>query len=102
MSGNSRVQNVSRGYSMKFRQAAKGVAACALAWIEYGVSVRDLSLAESIAARNEQSRLREPLPLAEIHGLTYEPQPKDRAAYRLEQALAWQASAFAATGAMRA
>lgn len=98
MSGNSRVQNVSRGYSMKFRQALKAIEACACAWVEYGVSVRDLSLSESIAARNEQSQLREPLPLAEIHGLKYEPAAKDRAVYRAELALAWEAGRFAAMG----
>lgn len=102
MSGNSRVQNLSRGYSMKFRQAEKAVVAGACAWVKYGVSVRDLSVAEAIQARNEQAAKREPLPFAEIHGLRYEPAAKDRAGYQAERKLAWRASVFAATGQMEA
>lgn len=40
--------------------------------MEVGVSVRDLSLAESIAVRNEQAKLREPLVYAEIPGLVFD------------------------------
>lgn len=98
MSGNSRVQH-QRGHSMKFRQAVKGVAACALAWVEYGVSVRDLSVAEAIQARNEQASLREPLPFAEIPGLKFD---FARASVAQERKLAWDASKFAAMGASAA
>lgn len=97
MSGNSRVQNLSRGYSMKFRQAERAVGECVCAWVEYGVSVRDLSVAESIAARNEQARLREPLPFAEIPGLSFV-LPANPSAVRAERKLAWNANVFAAAG----
>lgn len=94
MTKNRRVFNLSRpGYTLKHRQAERAVAQCAAEWVEYGVSIRDLSLGESIAARNEQARLREPLPSAEIPGLTFD---FDRAAVSREMNLAWQAGAFAA------
>lgn len=98
MSGNSRVRH-QRGHSMKFSQAIKGVANCALAWVEYGVSVRDLSVAEAIQARIEDARRREPLPFAEIPGLKFE---FARASVAQERKLAWEAGVFAATGQMEA
>lgn len=101
MSGNSRVQNLSRGYSMKFRQALKAIEACACAWVEYGVSVRDLSVAEAIQARIEQAAMREPLPLAEIPGLKFE-LPANMASVGAERALAWEAGKFAAMEASAA
>ena len=69
MASHSRVQNLTRGFRLKFNQAEKAVEACACVWVEYGVSVRDLTLAEAIAARNAQAKLREPMPFAEIPGL---------------------------------
>lgn len=100
MSGNSRVQH-ERGYSMKFSQAVKGVANCALVWVKYGASVRDLSVAEAIQARNEQAAMREPLPLAEIPGLKFE-LPANMASVGAERALAWEAGKFAAMEASAA
>jgi hypothetical protein len=52
----ARVFNVSRQYSMKHKQALRAVENCACAWVEFGVSIRDLTLAESIAARNQQTQ----------------------------------------------
>lgn len=69
MASHVRVINLTRGFRLKFNQAEKSVEACAAAWVEYGVSLRDLTLAEAIAARNAQAKLREPMPFAEIHGL---------------------------------
>ena len=68
-----RVSNINRGYSLKFAQAEKAVDACACAWVEYGVSIRDLSLAESISARNQQAQMREPLANAELPGVIFQP-----------------------------
>lgn len=72
MSGNTRVLNVTRGYSIKHKAALKAVENCACVWVEFGVSVRDLTLAESIAARNEQAARREPLAFAELPGVVFE------------------------------
>jgi hypothetical protein len=69
---NTRVFNVTRGYSMKYSQARRAVDNCACTWVEAGTSIRDLTLAESIAARNEQAQLREALPLTELPGLRYD------------------------------
>lgn len=68
---------------------------CAAMWLEEGVSIRNLTLAESIKARNEQARLREPLPYAEIHGLKFDPPVSGVAATRAEGKLMWEARQFA-------
>lgn len=62
--------------------------------MEYGVSLRDLTLAEAIAARNQEAKRREPLPYAEIPGLVYEPGTSGAASNRQELALAAQANRF--------
>jgi hypothetical protein len=69
MSSNDRIYNVTRGYSMRGKQALRAVDNCAMAWVEVGRSVRDLTLRESIAARSKQASDREPLPMAEIPGI---------------------------------
>jgi len=62
----TRVFNVSRSYYLKHKRAVLGVENCAFAWVEFGVSVRDLSLAEAIAARSQQAKPHDPLPFAEL------------------------------------
>jgi hypothetical protein len=69
---NARIVNISRNFSLKHSQALKAVENCACAWVEFGVSIRDLSLAESIAARNTQAKEREPIAPAEIPGLIFQ------------------------------
>lgn len=77
MAQDPRVLNITRGFRLKHSQAYRAIQECACKWVEVGVSVRDLTLAESITARNEQARLREPLPYAEIPGLTFDgPSPQ--------------------------
>jgi len=66
-----KIVNLTRGLHWKFRRAERAVFECACEWVEYGVSVRDLSLAESIQMRNKQAADREPLAYAEIPGLVY-------------------------------
>ena len=72
MSNNRRVFH-QRGFTLKLNQALRGIENCALAWIEQGVSVRDLTPAEAIAARNKQAADREILATSEIPGLLYMP-----------------------------
>lgn len=85
MSKNSRVFNLTRKFSLKHRQAEKAVEQCACAWVEYGVSIRDLTLAESIQARNEQAKTHDPLPNMELTGLVFR-QPVNAATTRRERA----------------
>jgi len=66
-----KIVNLTRGLHWKFRRAERAVFECACEWVEYGVSVRDLTLAESIQMRNKQAADREPLAYAEIPGLVY-------------------------------
>lgn len=94
MASHVRVINLTRGFRLKLNQAERAVEACAAAWVEYGVSLRDLTLAEAIAARNEEAKRREPLPYAEIPGLIYEPGASRAASNRQELALAAQANQF--------
>jgi|GEM_PF-5964028 len=95
MTKNKRIFNVSRGYSLKRGAAEKAIHECSAVWVEEGVSIRNLTLAESIAARNEQAKHVEPLPWAEIPGLRFEPTLSGTAATRRERLLTWQANEFA-------
>lgn len=95
MTANTRILNLTRGYTVKRNQALRAVENCAAVWVQFGVSIRDLNAAESIAARNEQARMREPLPFAECPGLVYRPAEKDQAATRHEYQLAREANQFA-------
>lgn len=80
---------------MKHKQAQKAVDTCACTWVEFGVSVRDLTLAEAIAARNEQARIREPLAFAELPGIKVMGIP----ALLEEQRLVFEANRFASEAA---
>jgi hypothetical protein len=73
MTKSHRVRNITRQFTLKRNQALAAIENCAATWVEYGVSIRDLTLAESIAKRNEQAANREPLPLAELRNCVFEP-----------------------------
>lgn len=90
MAAHTRVLNVTRNFRMKFRQAEKAIENCACTWLDYGVTVRDLTLAESIKARNEQASRREPLARAELPNLTFQ-----HPGAAQERQLAFQAQRFA-------
>ena len=92
MSNNQRVLNISRGYTLKHKQALRAVENCAAGWVVFGESIRDLSLAESIAKRNEHAKVRDPLPCVELPGLIYRPPNGNGAEYRREIKLAREAT----------
>ena len=95
MTNNKLVFNVTRNYWIKRKHALKGIEDdCTLAWVVERETVRDLTLAEQIAARNEQARRREPLPYAEVAGLRYDPCASGVAATRRENSLLWAAHDF--------
>ena len=91
MAPDPRILNLTRNFRLKRKQAERAIENCACAWVEFGVSVRDLTLAESIAARNKQASEREPLANAEIPGITFQ-----HSGSRTERMLAFQADRFAA------
>lgn len=93
MTNNFRVFNLTLHVWIKHRQAQKAVDNCAAAWVDPR-TIRQLTLAEAIAARNEEAKRREPLPYAEIPGLIYEPGASRAASNRQELALAAQATQF--------
>jgi hypothetical protein len=94
MASNARILNVTNGFRFKRTHAERAIDACSAVWVEYGVSIRNLTLAESIAARNDQARRREPLPLAEIHGLKFDPPISGIVATGREGKLLWEAHDF--------
>lgn len=71
MSKDPRILNITRGFRLKANQVYKAIENCSCTWVEKGVSVRDLTLAESIQMRNEQAKVREPLASMELPGLSY-------------------------------
>jgi hypothetical protein len=87
-----RIHNITRDVWPKYSQALNAVDCCACAWVVEGVSIRDLTLAESIAARNVQAKTREELPAAEGRRLIYEPCPNGVVATRLGWQLIKQAN----------
>jgi hypothetical protein len=89
-----RVLNVTRGFRLRLNQASKAVENCACAWVEPGVSIRDLTLAEAIQARVQQAQTREPLPYAEVHGLRFDPPYGTAGAEWQSRLLAYEASVF--------
>lgn len=94
------VFNVTKGCYRRYKDAVKAIQEhCSACWVEEGVSIRDLTPQEAIQARNEQARLREPLPYKEIHGLRYEPSVHGVEASRREGQLVWQAHQFATQAA---
>ena len=91
----SRILHVDRGCYYRRGQALKGIENCAFAWVEEGVSIRNLTLAESIVARNEQANMREPLPYAELPHLRYEPAKRNEKQHFAGNELVWAAHKYA-------
>lgn len=91
-----RVLNLSKNYFMSRKQAERGVENCAFAWAEYGKTVRALTLAESIAARNQQSAMRIPLPSPELPGIVFQPPATAPESSRQSMKIAYEAQRFVA------
>jgi hypothetical protein len=94
MSPDKRVLNTTTGKRLKRNQALKAIDACACAWVIEGETIRNLNLAESIAARKEQAKNSEPLPHAELPGISYEPTAAGITAMRNGYELIMQANAL--------
>lgn len=71
MASHARIYNLTRKFSFKRSQAIRAIESCACAWVEEGRTVRDLTIAEAIQARNVQVSLRERLAFAELPGLIF-------------------------------
>jgi hypothetical protein len=95
MASHTRILNLTRGWYLKHKQALRAVENCAAAWVEFGVSIRDLSLPESIAKRSEQATMREPLEWAECPGLIYRADERNQAQTRQGYELVRAANQFA-------
>ena len=89
-----RVLNISKNITVRRSQAKRWIEQCACVWVEEGVSIRDLTLSERVAARSQQAAIREPLPVAELPGIQYQPAANAQAATRAGYMLIQQANAF--------
>jgi hypothetical protein len=79
MTKDPRILNITRGFRMKRSQVDRAIANCAVCWVEVGISVRNLTLVESIQARAEQDKVYEPLDTAELPNLVFKgPKPSSR------------------------
>jgi hypothetical protein len=58
VANNTRVFNITRGHWMKLKQAERAIDNCSHAWVEKGLTVRDLTLNECIHARSERDKER--------------------------------------------
>lgn len=90
------ILNISRNCFLKRRQAERAIEACACTWVDYGRTIRDLTLREAIDARMLQADRREPLALAELKNVVF--RFRDRAALKRERQLARDADKFCAQG----
>lgn len=86
MASSGRVFNETRGYYMKRSKAQEAIDNGACDWVIVGVSVRALTLAESVEARNKQPKAdtHSPLPFAEWPGLVFRPSDRTQATHRAE------------------
>jgi hypothetical protein len=74
-----RIFNITRKFYLKRSQVERAIENCAMCWIEFGVSVRDLTIAEAINARNQQAANREPLERTELPNVVFKgPKPSSR------------------------
>ena len=89
-----RILNITRGFRLKIGQVERGLANFAFAWVEIGVSVRDVQVDEARKMRMEQDRTCEPLSAAEIPGLSFEPPATGLTASRNGYALVRAAHEF--------
>jgi hypothetical protein len=89
-----RIVNLTNGHRLKYSQALRLIDQCVIRWKVVGVSVENLSLADTVKARSEQARLREPMEYAEIHGLRFDPPASGVEATRRERPLIFAAHEF--------
>jgi hypothetical protein len=73
-----RIFNITRKFYLKRSQVERAIENCAMCWIEFGVSVRDLTIAEAIGARNQQAANRAPLERTELANIHFQgPTPQN-------------------------
>lgn len=90
-----RIFNVDRQHNISLKYALRGIENCAFAWVEQGVSVRNLTPFEQRTALSEQARLREPLEYAELPGIIFRPPIGAEKTNIASGVLVWEAHRFA-------
>lgn len=95
MTNNARVFNLTRHFYMKLGQVEKSIEkSCSFVWVIRGETFRDATPAEAVHMRNEQAKVREPLPQAEIPGLIFQPPSTGQAYARAGYELMMRANNF--------
>lgn len=94
MASHNRIFNTTKRCWWKPRHVEQALDACAVEWVEPGLSVRDLTLQESTIARNTRARLAEPMPYAELHHLSFDPAESGVVAHRMERRLVAEARTY--------
>lgn len=82
MASHARVINLTDGRRIKRSQALRRIDHCVSGWVDEGFTIRNLTAAESIAARNQQASMRDPLERCELSNVHFEPSLTGQAAYR--------------------
>ncbi len=93
-----RVLNLSRNSHLKLHQAQERIAAGTAVWVQIGISLRELTLAEILARRLRHHESGQPLPYRnvsnELPGLVFQPPPQDVCKWRDRWPLLIQAAAL--------
>ena len=100
MASHKSVVHVQRGFRMSKSYAEQVMRDhCTITWLNRDeLTIRDTTDEERLALRAEQAKkdsLSEPLPLAEIHGIKFEPPISGVLAARRSNKLMWEAHQFA-------
>lgn len=93
MASQTKVMNLTSGLRIKRSQARNRVEQGLSAWVDENFTIRDLSLAEMMAVRAEQSRRRAPIASAEIPGIKVTGIVQDFALIRAANQYAQEATA---------
>lgn len=96
MGANRSVINLTRGYYIRYKYALYSIENCCSAeWVEEGISIRDLTLAEVVAKRAAQEKLlTDPLAFAELPGIVFRPPTHAIPSNQASQDLAEEARKF--------
>lgn len=95
MASHARVHDPATGCKLKLSKAKRLYEQGVIDWIVEHVTYRKLSLQEIVIRRAEIAKREEPLAVAEIPGLVYQPSPSGLSLSRRGYALIKQANEFA-------
>lgn len=96
MASSARIVNLTSGFTLKRHQATSRIEHCISAWVEFGVSIRDLTMTERFE-RRAQARAEDdhsPMPFAELPSTIYRPAEYAQASHQEEIRLIQQTNSL--------